>query len=341
MIEIVMGGQYGSEGKGSVVSWLVEQNQYDLVIRTGGSQAGHTFCYKGETHKMRMIPCAWHTKSQLALSRQAVVNEGVLLYEIEVISKVLGILPKDVPLFIHPSATLLTEDNVETEKMLQLGVKLGSTLEGVGAARAGRIFRKAPTVGNSKILSPWVRDYSKIVANPSSRILIESTQGWGLSLFGDHYPFVTSADITPYSILADAGIPFGLHSVKVFGVLRTFPIRVGGNSGELDRETTWALLRDRFGDHIPNEYTTVTGRERRVGYFEFLKVQKFISECHPDEVFLTFCDYPCPELLNITSGVVTPQTLPPFLVDFHALIPHTKYLGIGIGKFLKFQNQEG
>ena len=53
MIDIVMGGQYGSEGKGSVVSWLAAQKKYDLVIRTGSPNAGHTF--KGRT--ARFLRC--------------------------------------------------------------------------------------------------------------------------------------------------------------------------------------------------------------------------------------------------------------------------------------------
>lgn len=335
MIELVLGGQFGSEGKGSVVQWLVEHNNYDLVIRTGGSQAGHTFCFQGITYKMRMLPCAWHVKTSLAISRQAVVNEEVLLKELQMVASVLGWADmENFPLYIHPSATLLRESNRFLEGEVDLQRRVGSTLEGVGAARANRIMREAPTVFKAYKLQSWIRDYDKFL-NPNSRILIESTQGWGLSLFGKHYPFTTSADINPYSILADAGIPFGLHSVKVIGVLRTFPIRVGGNSGYLSEEVTWEELRKTFGEHISDEYTTVTNRRRRVGLFDFPSARSFCEECHPSEVFLTFCDYVCPDLKKVERGEMPMHLLPEFLRRYVALIPNVRYLGVGIGKFLR------
>lgn len=336
MIDLVIGGQYGSEGKGSVVLWLTARNKYDLVIRTGGSQAGHTMVYKGKQYKMRMIPCAWHTGTRMAISKQAVVNEEVFINEVEIVSDALGIKLEQVPIRIHPLATLLDSGCAVAEKNHSLDKRIGSTLEGVGEARSRRILRSASIVCQSEQLRYWVQDYDDVLFNPLSKILIESTQGWGLSLFGKHYPFATSADLNPYSILADAGIPFGLHKVNVIGVLRTFPIRVGGNSGELMKETTWEELREAYGEHIPDEYTTVTKRKRRIGLFEWENAKRFCRECNPSTVFLTFCDYLCPELLEINSSYITPINIPVKLIPYLALLPNVKYFGIGIGKFLTF-----
>lgn len=340
MIDIVMGGQYGSEGKGSVVSWLVKKNYYDLVIRTGGSQAGHTMVYNGETYKMRMIPCSWHSEAKMMLSKQAVVDAGVFFGELERIAAALGVQVGEIPVSIHPSATLLEPSDAVEERKRHLDKRIGSTLEGVGEARSRRILRSARKVSEIKELKDWMGDCNDIIFNPMSKILIESTQGWGLSLHGSHYPFATSADLNPHAILADAGIPFGLHKVRVIGVVRTFPIRVGGNSGFMEHEVEWDWLRMKYGQHIPDEFTTVTNKRRRIGMFEWKNVRQFCSECNPSVIFLTFCDYPCPGLAQLAdSTYLTPQTLPNSIGRYLALLPKVKYLGVGIGHFLIFADR--
>src|SRR3989304_1634390 len=84
MIHLIMGGQYGSEGKGAFTAWLTDPLRQNLnsilVIRTGGPNAGHSMRYQEETYKMRHIPCAWHnTRAKLALGPGAVVDPEYLL----------------------------------------------------------------------------------------------------------------------------------------------------------------------------------------------------------------------------------------------------------------------
>jgi len=333
--DLVIGGQFGSEGKGSVVSWLTKQKDYDVVIRTGGHQAGHTMVFNDEIYKMRLIPCAWDSKAQLVIGEGAIVDEDVLAKEIQMVSDVLGMLPKKLPLYISPKATLCTINDKMTELGLRLQEKIGSTQEGVGAARASRCLRKAKTMAESTKCSYWVRECDTL-HNPRAEILIESSQGFGLSLHSNHYPFCTSANINPYAILAETGIPFGLFPVKVLGVIRTFPIRVGGNSGRLPFETSWENLRKSFGKHIPTEQTTVTGRVRRVAFPDWSAIRGFNERCHPSQVFLTFADYICPELANKEGEIRADEISEnPYLGIYFTLCPHVAYLGTGIGHFLK------
>jgi len=341
MIDLVLGGQYGSEGKGSVIQWLAKKEGYDLVIRTGGSQAGHTMLFGGVNYKMRMLPCAWHTDSKLALSRQAVVDKDVVMSELKMVAEALGKPITEIPLYISPSATLLEHTDSQEEKEAGLEKRIGSTTKGVGRARSRRIMRTARTVSQAtdELFLGWVRDYNEVLYNPESRILIESTQGWGLSLFGAYYPQCTSIDLNPYAILADAGIPWKLHKVRVIGVLRTFPIRVGGNSGELKCEISWGTLRKIYGKHIRTERTTVTNRIRRVGFFEWDNARQFVAECNPDFNVLTFADYIQPGLLSFSEGdCILYSELVDELKQYLALVPKIKCLGVGIGKILLVRN---
>ena len=74
--------------------------------------------------------------------------------------------------------------------------------------------------------------------------------------------------------------------------LRTFPIRVAGNSGPLPKETTWAHVREVCQSQFPlSEYTTVTKRIRRVAEFDVDVVRRSINANRPNVIVLNHCDY--------------------------------------------------
>src|SRR5204863_6547853 len=97
----------------------------------------------------------------------------------------------------------------------------------------------------------------------------EGTQGFGLSLFhGVQYPFVTARDTTAAAFASEVGIgPRQITDVCV--VVRTFPIRVGGNSGPLQGEISWDVVREFSGAPATfPELTSVTRKVRRVARFD-------------------------------------------------------------------------
>jgi adenylosuccinate synthase len=109
-------------------------------------------------------------------------------------------------------------------------------------------------------------------------------------LFHGTFPFVTGRDTTAAGFLAEAGIsPMVVSDVVV--VLRTYPIRVAGNSGPLD-EIGWEEVVRRSG--YPTalaEYTTVTGRLRRVGEFDWRLAEKAVAVNRPTAIALHGVDY--------------------------------------------------
>ena len=131
----------------------------------------------------------------------------------------------------------------------------------------------------------------------SGQILVESTQGWGLSLNGPFYPTCTSRDITPAQALSDAGLPSNfMHSVIM--VMRTFPIRVAGPSGEMGEEVTWDALSAQTGGYIKPERTTVTKRIRRIAKWNPAYIRMATDACNPDAIAISFFDYLRPDLAN-------------------------------------------
>jgi adenylosuccinate synthase len=129
------------------------------------------------------------------------------------------------------------------------------------------------------------RDWRTLILS-CREILLEGSQGWSLSLNGPFYPYVTTRDCTPARFMSDAMVPLNLLN-KVYGVMRVFPIRVGGDSGGWypgQMELTW----DELG--LDAEYTTTTKKIRRVATFSHEQIEEAFFHCSPDFTILTHCD---------------------------------------------------
>lgn len=277
-IEVVVGGQYGSEGKGHVtaqrVEWHLDQGRHVLNVRVAGPNAGH--CVINPTteqkHAFRALPvgAAFGTDVTCVIAPGSEIDMSVLRKEMEEVKLALGDYPR---LLVDPEATLLTQEHIDLEQASDLNARLGSTAKGIGAARAARIWRKAQRVQDSheavREIQSWgglVMPTAEIMASQhNTAVIIEGTQGYGLGLHAGAYPQCTSSDCRAIDFLAMAGInPWdtrygGLH---IWIATRVYPIRVAGNSGPLQGETTW----DELG--LPEEHTTVTQKVRRVGEWD-------------------------------------------------------------------------
>lgn len=292
----IVGAQYGSEGKGAIVSKIA--TRYGIHVRTGGPNAGHTIYHKGHKFVHQVIPCGWTNPNAIL-----VVGRGMLL-DVEQFERELSIIREFDPtiddrLFIDKDCGILSRDFHNTEGGVDgaLHRRIGSTGEGVGAARIARIHRDSESftlAGNSGIASIQKFLVSNTPAlfrerlNAGEHILLEGTQGSGLSLIHGPWPYVTSADTNAAQLAADAGIP--PQYVKTLLVARTMPIRVAGTSGPLEMETTWEQLSQQLGRNV-QEVTTVTKKVRRIGYWDSKLVKNACTLNAPIGIALTFMDY--------------------------------------------------
>ncbi|MFX0139775.1 MAG: adenylosuccinate synthetase, partial [Candidatus Hodarchaeota archaeon] len=126
----------------------------------------------------------------------------------------------------------------------------------------------------------------------NENIIIEGTQGFGLSVYhSPYYPFATSRDTTASGFLSEVGVS-PLRVSNIIMVLRTFPIRVGGNSGPLPNEIDWETIQVESGyPYKIQEFTSVTKRLRRVARFDIDIVERAISVNKPTEIALMGTDY--------------------------------------------------
>lgn len=295
---VVVGGQYGSEGKGKVAAAITIEERVDVCIRCGGPNSGHSVALPGgETLVLRQLPTGvLRAGSRLLIAAGAVVDLDVLRGELDT----LGLGPDRVG--VDRNCMVIEGRDRDAERAAGLRERLSSTLCGVGAAVARRVLR-GPDVALARKVAErehWLRPFITEVAGEANAaasagrgVLVEGTQGFGLSLYHTAcYPCATSRDTTAAAFLSEAGIGPTLVTNVVL-VLRTFPIRVAGaQAGPLEHEITWDQLRAESGAPGPlGETTTVTKATRRVGRFEWPVVEAAVRANSPTEIAINGLDY--------------------------------------------------
>lgn len=292
-ITVVVGGQYGSEGKGKVAAYLAEMSNASIVIRCGGSNSGHTVYDKfGKKYVFRQLPTsAILNDVKCVLAAGSYIDVDVLLSEIELINL------DSRRLLVDPYSVVITAEHKRLEKSSKLTENIGSTGSGTGAALKERISREhgIKFAKDHPKLKSYIFDtkpYINEALRNKQRVIIEGTQGFGLSvLHSKEYPFVTSRDTTAAGFLSESGLsPIDVDEVVL--VIRTFPIRVAGNSGDLKNEISWMELVKECGlNEGFVERTTVTNKVRRIGRFDTDIVQQAITSNNPTKIVLNHLDY--------------------------------------------------
>ncbi|HEX3509029.1 MAG TPA: adenylosuccinate synthase [Candidatus Dormibacteraeota bacterium] len=310
MVIILVGGQWGDEGKGKVIDFLAAKA--DMVIRSqGGNNAGHTVITEDGEFKFQLIPSGiLYPGCTCIIGNGVVVDPIVLLRELSQLQE-RGIQPKNLivserahmVMRYHPLFDRLEEDARGDDR-------LGTTWRGIGPAYADKIRRigfrigdlqkegfmrkklsfvvgqvKNPILtklydaepydwesmldeymGYAKQLDPYIKDTFPMIQDALDRganILLEGAQATMLDLDFGTYPYVTSSNPTAGGALTGSGIAPTKVDLTV-GVFKAYASRVG--YGPFPSE-----LLDAVGDQIRergHEFGTVTGRPRRIGWFD-------------------------------------------------------------------------
>ena len=142
---VVVGTQWGDEGKGKIVDWL--SSEADVVIRfQGGHNAGHTLVIEGVTYKLRLLPSGIVRKNKISIiGNGVVVDPWALLDEIEEI-KLKGVEVNDKNLILSESATLILPFHKEMDEIREDEAgnnKIGTTRRGIGPAYEDKIGRRS------------------------------------------------------------------------------------------------------------------------------------------------------------------------------------------------------
>ena len=155
---VVIGSQWGDEGKGKIVDWLSEKA--DVVARfQGGHNAGHTLVVNNITYKLKLLPSGIVRKNKISIiGNGVVIDPWALLDEIKQVKK-LGIKITNKNLYIAENATLILPHHKELDGIredVKNIDKIGTTRRGIGPAYEDKVGRRAIRVmdlANKKNLS--------------------------------------------------------------------------------------------------------------------------------------------------------------------------------------------
>ena len=335
---VVVGSQWGDEGKGKITDYFA--TRADMVVRyQGGNNAGHTVVFDGNKYSLQSIPSGiFNPKTVNIMGNGMVVNPVSVVAELEKLHE-RGIT--DYQLYISTRAAMvmpwhpMLDGAYESQKGDAL---IGTTKKGIGPAYSDKYSRTGMRMGDllepeyfrerleaalevknmelkmlgleplevesvyneymalAEKLGPMITDTSRMVNDAlrtaDKRILFEGAQGMMLCIDHGTYPFVTSSSPSAASVPVGAGIsPKWIN--EVVGVAKAYCTRVG--SGPFPTE-----LFDEIGDGIRergHEYGTVTGRPRRIGWFDAV-VGRYTAE-------LAGISHWAVMLLDVLSGLDT------------------------------------
>lgn len=296
LVDVLIGGQYGSEGKGNIVGHIA--HEYGLLVRVGGPNAGHKVFAEPAPEAYFHLPSG----TERAPNAKILIGAGATIYPAKFFEELSQHQIGIDRLVIDPQAMVI-EDEDRTAEAVDLK-DISSTAQGVGFATARKITGRG---GKADPLVRLARDHPNLkhFVRPSQhvleeafeaghRVMLEGTQGTALSIHHGEYPFVTSRDTTVAGCLADSGIAPG-RVRKVIMVCRTFPIRVGGPSGPMKYELEYSELAKRSNipieELINTEKTTTTKKQRRLSEFDWEQFRRACFLNSPTDIALTFVDY--------------------------------------------------
>lgn len=318
--KVVLGLQYGDEGKGKVVDQLVE-NWADVVVRfQGGDNAGHTIYDEvGEKYVLHSLPTGV-LKNDVTniIARGCVVNPINIMKEISFLS----VVPSR--LMISTGCPAILPSHIEEDKS-KYQEKIGTTAKGIGPAysdyysRNGLLLKDVcydftkhretiiskykeakPDASASEVLemitnlheacknlAPYliedVETYLQILYSENKNIVLEGAQGWGLDIWSEFYPNVTSSSPS----VGGAIISTGLNHIQideVIGIAKIYKTRVG--SGPFPTEVfNIDETRNKLG-----EYGATTARPRRMGWIDLDELKEACQKNGVDHLLLTRTD---------------------------------------------------
>ncbi|MBK0328585.1 adenylosuccinate synthase [Rhodobacteraceae bacterium F11138] len=330
---VVVGAQWGDEGKGKIVDWLSERA--DVIARfQGGHNAGHTLVIDGEVFKLNALPSGVVRGGKLSVIGNGVVlDPWHLLNEIDSIRKQ-GVAITPDTLMVAENTPLILPIHGELdrarEEAASKGTKIGTTGRGIGPAYEDKVGRRSVRVADLadgatlearvdralqhhdpmrkglglepidrdeliarlKEIAPQILTYAAPVwkvlnekRKAGKRILFEGAQGALLDIDFGTYPFVTSSNVIAGQAATGTGI--GPGSIDfVLGIVKAYTTRVG--EGPFPTE-----LQDDDGQRLGergHEFGTVTGRQRRCGWFDAVLVRQTCATSGVNGISLTKLD---------------------------------------------------
>jgi adenylosuccinate synthase len=308
---VVIGAQWGDEGKGKIVDYLADTAQ--IIVRfSGGANAGHTIVAEGEQYALHLVPSGiLYPDKVVILGLGMVIDPEALFAELAMLQE-RGVNWEGRVLISDRAHIVLPRyRKIDKERDSARKNPIGTTGRGIGITYSMKSDREGIrlcdlfdesrltelTDEDRDFLAPFVERLKEMSVDQThymyqhqtSQVLLEGAQGALLDLDLGTYPYVSSG----MSCAAGAAIGGGIGPRKldrILGVFKAYSTRVGNGPfptefNDTDEDELCKFVRD-----TGREYGVTTGRPRRCGYLDLvaLKYTSFVNSI--DSLVMTHLD---------------------------------------------------
>jgi adenylosuccinate synthase len=314
---VVIGAQWGDEGKGKIVDYLAGEAQ--IIVRfSGGANAGHTIVIGGEEYALHLIPSGvFYPDKTVILGAGMVIDPAALFSELEMLNG-RGI-DTSGRVLISDRAHIVLPRYIQIDKERDAARKkpIGTTGRGIGISYSMKSDRDGIRIADlgwkekmdeleaadREFLAPYTERLkemsidlsSYLVHHRNSQVLFEGAQGTLLDPDLGTYPYVSSG----MSNAAGAAIGgcIGPRAIdKVLGVFKAYSTRVGNGplptefDGDTEKGAGTESILDNFVRTTGREFGVTTGRPRRCGYLDLVSLRYACLTNSIDSLVMTHLD---------------------------------------------------
>ena len=308
---VVMGAQWGDEGKGKIVDFLAEKAKY-VVRYAGGANAGHTIVVDGKKYALHKVPSGiLYPNKSVFLGSGMVIEPEALFNELKMLSD--NGINWEGRVFISDRAHLTLPGYRQMDKDRDAARKrpIGTTGRGIGTTYSQKAERDGIRLADldwdekwndldesdkeflgkykEQLLKMRVDIAAKMWEFRNDDILFEGAQGAMLDIDSGTYPYVSSGASGSYGAASGAGI--GPRAIdKVYGVFKAYETRVGNGPMPSEFNDTTESELCTYVRNTGNEFGVTTGRARRCGYLDLVALRYACHVNSIDSLVLTHLD---------------------------------------------------
>jgi adenylosuccinate synthase len=308
---VVIGAQWGDEGKGKIVDYLAADAR--LIVRfSGGANAGHTIVLGGQQYALHLVP-----SGILYPDKTVILGSGMVIDPEALFSELSGLESRGVDwtgrVLVSDRAHIVLPSYRRVDKEMEAARRrpIGTTGRGIGVAYAAKAARDGVRLADLNDparlenlgeedrtwLEPWRERLEPMSidlvpylrSRRNAYVLFEGAQGALLDLDTGSYPYVSSGMSCAAGAAAQGGI--GPRAIdRILGVFKAYTTRVGNGPfpTEFDPASQGAL--DSHIRETGREYGVTTGRPRRCGYLDLVALRYAVTANSIDKLVLTHLD---------------------------------------------------
>lgn len=285
--DIVIGLQYGDEGKGKIVHALAKnKNMYEYCVRfNGGANAGHTIYHNNKKIVTHQVP------SGILFGIPCIIGDNCYVDLDKLFAELITLQDNDINtknmIYLSPKAHIITAEQLREDGSESA---IGTTKSGIGPcarAKYGRsgtrvdilssehaILYERLTCATIQIIEPvklFMDYYLQNGRHP--RILVEGAQAYGLDITHGDYPYVTSSHCLATDCL-NMGINMmptdnrgNKYKLRIWGVAKAYETYVGAKHFQNDTDPMLNIIQE-----VGNEFGSTTGRRRQCNYINLKRL---------------------------------------------------------------------